>query len=66
MSVATVCLWAANFVVSLTFPVMADRFNESYTFWVYALMCAVTFSFVKMMLPETKGKSLEQIEKDWR
>jgi SP family arabinose:H+ symporter-like MFS transporter len=66
MSVATVCLWAANFVVSLTFPVMADRFNESYTFWVYSLMCVITFFFVKMMLPETKGKSLEQIERDWR
>ena len=65
MSLATVCLWAANFVVSLTFPILADRFNESFTFWIYALMCGVTFVFVRRLLPETKGKSLEQIERDW-
>ncbi len=66
MSLATVALWIACFTVSLTFPVLADRFNVSLTFWIYALMCLVCFIFIKAVLPETKGKTLEDIEKNWR
>jgi SP family arabinose:H+ symporter-like MFS transporter len=65
MSIATVCLWIACFLVSLTFPVLADKFDESFTFWIYALMCGFNFVFVWQVLPETKGKSLEEIEKQW-
>lgn len=65
MSIATVFLWASCFLVSLTFPVLVDRFNESFTFWMYGLICIVAFGFVWSVLPETKGKTLEEIERYW-
>jgi hypothetical protein len=45
--------------------VIADRLNETTAFWSYALMCAVDFFFMLFLLPETKGKTLEEIEKGW-
>lgn len=65
MAIATVALWAADFAVSLTFPVMADKLHESFAFWLYAAMCAIDFVFIAVFLPETKGKSLEEIERRW-
>jgi len=65
MSIAIVFLWAADFVVSLSFPVMADKLSEAYTFWIYAVVCAASFVFILMALPETKGKTLEEIERSW-
>jgi sugar porter (SP) family MFS transporter len=65
MAIATVALWIADFAVTLSFPVIADRLNETTAFWFYALMCAVDFLFMLFLLPETKGKSLEEIEKSW-
>jgi len=65
MAIATVILWFSDFLVSLTFPVIADRFNESSAFWLYALMCIIDFIFMLLVLPETKGKTLEEIERRW-
>jgi len=65
MAIATVALWIADFAVTLSFPVIADRLNESTAFWMYALMCAVDFFFMLFLLPETKGKTLEEIERCW-
>jgi MFS family permease len=65
MGIATTTLWLADFVVSLTFPVIADKLHESFAFWLYAAMCAVNFVFIWLFLPETKGKSLEEIERRW-
>lgn len=65
MSIATVCLWIACFLVSLTFPVMLEKLDGAVTFGIYATMCAVAFVFVLLVLPETKGKTLEEIEKHW-
>jgi sugar porter (SP) family MFS transporter len=65
MAIATVALWIADFAVTLSFPVIADRLNESTAFWFYALMCAVDFVFMLFFLPETKGKTLEEIERRW-
>ena len=64
MSIATVCLWIACFLVSQFFPVMLQRF-EGKTFFVYAVMCVVSFVFIALVVPETKGKTLEEIEKRW-
>jgi SP family xylose:H+ symportor-like MFS transporter len=72
MSLATFCLWTANFVVSQTFPMMDQnewlvaRFHQAFPFWIYALMCVIQFVFVWRLVPETKGQSLEQIERIWR
>ena len=65
MAIATVALWFADFVVSLSFPVIADKLHESFAFWLYAGMCVVDFIFMLFFLPETKGKSLEDIERRW-
>ncbi|RJP32309.1 MAG: MFS transporter [Candidatus Omnitrophota bacterium] len=65
MSIATVFLWISCFLVSLTFPILVDHISDSFTFWLYASMCVVTFFFVLLIVPETKGKTLEEIEKGW-
>jgi len=71
MAVATVCLWSANYVVSQTFPMMDKndwliaKFNHAFPFWLYGALCMVAILFVACFVPETKGKSLEEIEKYW-
>jgi len=71
MSLATLCLWSANFVVSQTFPMMDQhaalvaRFHHAFPFYVYAAMCAVLVWVVARWVPETKGRSLEEIEQFW-
>lgn len=71
MSVATFCLWSANFVVSQTFPMMDEnpwlisRFNHGFPFYVYAAFCLVLVLTVWKAVPETKGRSLEEIERSW-
>jgi SP family arabinose:H+ symporter-like MFS transporter len=65
MAIATASLWVADFAVSLTFPIIADKLQESFAFWLYAAMCAINFIFIAAFLPETKGKSLEEIERHW-
>ncbi|HOW69168.1 MAG TPA: sugar porter family MFS transporter [Phycisphaerae bacterium] len=64
MSIATVCLWVSCFAVSQFFPLML-AWLAGYVFFVYAAMCAVAVMFVLLYVPETKGKSLEQIERGW-
>jgi SP family sugar porter-like MFS transporter len=64
MAVATFALWAACFVLTYTFPLLKESLGPYGTFWLYGVICILGFVFVKMMLPETKGKSLEEIEKE--
>jgi sugar porter (SP) family MFS transporter len=65
MGLATLILWLADFAVTLTFPVISDRFHPSTAFWLYAAMCALDLVFMGFFLPETKGKTLEEIERRW-
>ena len=65
MGLATHILWLADFAVTLTFPVISDRFHPATAFWLYAGMCALDLVFMWLYLPETKGKSLEEIERRW-
>lgn len=71
LSIATFGLWGSNWVVSQTFPMMnenaflVDKFHHAFPFWVYAILCIVSILFVAGWVPETKGKSLEQIERMW-
>jgi MFS family permease len=65
MAVATVSLWIACYAVSQSLPLMLDRFKPPATFWTYAVMCAICFFFVLGFIPETKGKTLEEIERSW-
>jgi len=72
MAIATFCLWVANYVVSQTFPMMNDNawlvetLHHAFPFWLYGFFCVVTVWFVWRFVPETKGKSLEEIERYWR
>jgi sugar porter (SP) family MFS transporter len=65
MSLAIVVLWGACYLVSQTFLVMVETLGSAKTFWIYAAMCAVTIVFTVLFVPETKGRSLEEIEKSW-
>ena len=71
MAIATVCLWVANYVISQTFPMMdesqwlLEKFHHAFPFWLYGIFCVVLLTFVWRFVPETKGKTLEQIEKHW-
>lgn len=71
MAIATVILWISCFAVSQTFPMMdknkwlVEKFHHGFSFWVYAAFCVVEVLFVWWFVPETKGKTLEQIEKHW-
>ncbi|WP_299064566.1 sugar porter family MFS transporter [uncultured Polaribacter sp.] len=62
MSIATFSLWVASFILTFTFPILNDALGASGTFWVYSIICVLGFLFIKNKLPETKGKSLEEIE----
>ena len=61
MSVANLSLWSANSVLLLTFPVIQEHFGLAAPFAVYAGVCVVIVLFVWKFIPETKGKSLEEI-----
>lgn len=63
MSVATFSLWIASYILTLTFPIFVQWFNTSNTFWIYAGICIVGFIVILKILPETKGISLEKLEK---
>ncbi len=63
MSVATFSLWIACYLLTLTFPIFVEWFSSAITFWLYAVICVVGFVVILKYLPETKGISLEQLEK---
>jgi len=62
MSVSTLALWIASFVLTFTFPLLNSTLGSYGTFWVYSGICVLGFLFIRNKLPETKGKSLEEIE----
>ncbi len=71
MALATFCLWVANYLVSQTFPMMDKNaalvaiFNHGFPFLVYGLLSLLAVFFVWRKVPETKGRSLEEIERSW-
>jgi MFS transporter, SP family, xylose:H+ symportor len=64
MSVSVFSLWLGCFLLTYTFPLLKDGLGIGNTFWVYAAICAAGFVFIWRRLPETKGKTLEQIERE--
>ncbi|HWK56232.1 MAG TPA: sugar porter family MFS transporter [Parapedobacter sp.] len=60
MALATFSLFGANWVIAQLFPVSMEYFGESATFWLLALTTLPTFFFIWKVLPETKGKALEE------
>jgi sugar porter (SP) family MFS transporter len=65
MALSTFALWIACFILTYTFPILNSSLGAAGTFWVYASICLLGFIFIQKRLPETKGKSLEEIEKDF-
>jgi len=63
MSVAVVFLWAAVFIVSLLFPYMLNVLGGGTAFLIFGIMCLIYLVFLFAKVPETKGKSLEELEK---
>ena len=55
-------LWIACFILTYTFPILERSIGMGNTFWIYSSICAVGFVFIRLWVPETKGKTLEQIE----
>lgn len=66
MSIATLMLWAANTVVCYSFPVLDKRLGPASIFCIYAALICPVFIFVWKYMPETKGRSLEQLERFFR
>ncbi|MDX9749202.1 MAG: D-xylose transporter XylE [Paludibacter sp.] len=72
MSIAVAAQWVANFLVSWTFPMMnknealVNQFNHGFSYWVYGLMGILAAVFIWKMVPETKGKTLEEMNKLWK
>jgi sugar porter (SP) family MFS transporter len=65
MSVATVALWCGTLLVTLTFLSLVNLFTASGVFLLYATVSIAAFLFVWRRIPETKGRTLEEIEKCW-
>jgi hypothetical protein len=59
-----VALWAGYLVLTYTFPILREKIGIAKTFWLYASFLIFAFFVLWYALPETKGKSLEQIERD--
>jgi MFS transporter, SP family, arabinose:H+ symporter len=62
LALATLTLWIANFFTTFLFPIMNEHFGLSVTFLIHGGICLIYFFFVRKNVPETKGKSLEEIE----
>jgi SP family xylose:H+ symportor-like MFS transporter len=71
MAIAVAAQWIANYIVSWTFPMLnnnsmlTDTFHHGFAYWIYGLMGVLAALFVWRMVPETKGKTLEEMEEFW-
>ncbi len=66
MSIATVFLWSACTLLTMTFLTLSKALSPTGAFLIYALMCVISFLIVWRAVPETKGRSLEEIERFWK
>jgi sugar porter (SP) family MFS transporter len=64
ISVAVSALWVACFILTFAFPILKGSIGMANTFWLYAAICFAGYVFVWKKVPETKGKTLEQIERE--
>ncbi|MCY1720833.1 D-xylose transporter XylE [Prolixibacteraceae bacterium Z1-6] len=65
VAIAVAAQWAANYFISSTYPAMME-FSGTLTYWFYGIMSIISFFFVWKMVPETKGKTLEEVEAIWQ
>ncbi len=66
MSIATMSNFAFNFIIALIFPTLLETIGEAYTFWIFGFVGIFSLFYTYYYIPETKGRSLEQIEQNWK
>lgn len=66
LAISIMVMWVADTIVGQITPILLKEIGSAGTFWFFAFFCLVAFIAVYKLLPETKGKSLEQIENDWK
>jgi SP family xylose:H+ symportor-like MFS transporter len=72
MSIAVAAQWIANLLISWTFPILdgntwlTEQFNHGFAYWIYGFMGLLAAVFVWKLVPETKGRSLEELEGFWK
>ncbi|MDX6746605.1 D-xylose transporter XylE [Polaribacter sp. PL03] len=72
LAIAVAAQWISNYLVSLTFPMMNDNsyltglFNHGFAYWIYGIMSVLAMLFIMKYVPETKGKTLEEMESLWK
>lgn len=72
LSIAVAVQWVANYLVSWTFPIMdknsylVETFNHGFSYWIYGVISILAAIFMIKFVPETKGKSLEELEAIWK
>jgi len=71
LAIAVAAQWISNYLVSVTFPMMNDnsylteKFNNGFAYWIYGVMSLLAMFFIIKYVPETKGKTLEEMENLW-
>lgn len=72
LAIAVAAQWLSNYLVSVTFPMMNDStyltetFNNGFAYWIYGMMSILAMYFVLKFVPETKGKTLEEMDNLWK
>jgi len=66
LAISIMVMWVADTIVGQITPILLNKIGSAGTFWFFAFFCIVAFIAVYKLLPETKGKSLEEIENDWK
>ena len=72
MAIAVAAQWISNYLVSWTFPMMdknsflIEKFNHGFAYWIYGVMAILAMFMVWKFVPETKGKTLEEMERVWK
>ncbi len=66
MSLSIMVLWIGVWLISQFTPVLLERIGAGYTFWLFAFNAILLLIFAVKVIPETKGKTLEEIERSWK
>ncbi len=72
MAIAVAAQWISNYLVSWTFPMMdknsflIEKFNHGFAYWIYGVMAILAMLMIWKFVPETKGKTLEEMERVWK
>lgn len=65
VAISSLAVWVADAIVNLLFPILRDSYGKSVTFFIFSIVLVPQFYFVWKVMPETKGRSLEDIERSW-